>query len=51
MPRRVELLLALAGLILGAIGFQFGWKGVEFAGLITAAVAFGILLADRGRAL
>ncbi len=48
MAGRVEIALALVGLTLGAVGFQMGWKGAEFAGLLLAAVACGILLA-RGR--
>lgn len=48
MSPRNEVRLALVGLVLGAIGFQVDLKPMEFAGLIFAAVAFGLLLSRSG---
>jgi len=47
----MEFILALAGLALGAVGFQMGWKAPEFLGLLVAAVCLGMLLGRQGSSL
>lgn len=45
MAKRGEMILTCAGLFLGALGYQMGWKGPEFFGLLLAAIGLGMLLA------
>lgn len=45
MTGKAERLLVLIGLIIGAVSFQLEWRPGEFAGLILAAVAAGVVIA------
>lgn len=41
---RVELRIALAGVVLGTVGYLFGYAPAEVLGLLLACVALGMLI-------
>ncbi len=46
---KMELWVALLGVVIGAITYQLNWRPGEYVGTLLAAVSLGILLARRAR--